>query len=324
MSASHPHGHSHSHSHDHGPSAGAGSPHRALLVALLLTAGFAVVEAVGGWLSGSLALLSDAGHMVTDAAALGLALFASAVARRPASKRASYGYGRAEVLAAFVNAIAMLAVVAAIGIEAVRRLLAPAPVAGGMVVTVAVAGLAVNLVAAWVLSRSTGSLNTRGALLHVMGDLLGSLAALVAGGVIIATGWTPIDPILSLVVALLILRSTWQLLKQSTGVLMERVPVHLDFDAIGRSLAALPGVAGVHDLHVWNMTAEGVALSAHVSLARGDDWLATLAHARRMLRDEYGIRHLTLQPTWPAIVDVDERRVIPVVPAAGDSPPHVH
>ena len=330
MSRSHP---ATSHEHDHGHAHGAGdahrhtltggnglSPRRALVVALGLTLGFSVIEAVGGWMAGSLALLSDAGHMVTDAAALGLALFADAVARRPPSNRASYGYGRAEVLAAFVNAIAMLAVAAAIGIEAVRRLLAPTPVAGGMVVGIALAGLAVNLVAAWVLSRASGSLNTRGALLHVLGDLLGSLAAVVAGGVIIATGWMPIDPILSLAVGLLILRSTWQLLKQSTGVLMEGVPTHLDFDAIGRSLAALPGVSDVHDLHIWNMTSEGVALSAHLSLARGEDWLATLAHAKRVLAVEYGIRHATLQPTWPvAPVTTDERRVIPVVAQGSDS-----
>ncbi len=250
-----------------------GGARRALIVALALTGGFAVVEGIGGWMAGSLALLSDAGHMITDAAALGLALFADAVARRPASSRASYGYGRAEVLAAFVNAIAMLAVVALIGIEAIRRLLDPSPVAGGAVTTIAAVGLAVNLVAAWVLSRAGGSsFNTRGALLHVMGDLLGSLAALVAGGVIMATGWMPIDPILSLAVALLILRSTWQLLKQSTGVLMESVPRHLDFDAIGRSLAALPGVSDVHDLHIWNMSTRG-----------GGAFRASLDRARRRL-----------------------------------------
>ena len=301
--------------HDHRHRAGGATGNRrALSIALALTAGFALVEAVGGWYSGSLALLSDAGHMITDAAALGLALFADAVARRPPSRRASYGYGRAEVLAAFVNAIAMLAVVAGIAIEAFRRLLDPAPVAGGWVVGIALAGLVVNLLAAWVLARAAGSLNTRGALLHVMGDLLGSLAAIVAGGVIVATGWTPIDPLLSLAVALLILRSTWQLLKQSTGVLMEGVPTHLDYDAIGRSLAALPGVTDVHDLHIWHMTSEGIALSAHLSLARSDDWLATLAHAKRILASDYGIRHATLQPTWPVPSTVgDDRRVIPVV-----------
>ena len=331
-------GHPHSHSHATPPPGahahGAGSNRRALAIALALTVAFSVVEAVGGWMSGSLALLSDAGHMITDGAALGLALFADYIARRPPSRRATYGYGRAEVLAAFINAIAMLAVVAAIGIEAVRRLLAPTPVAGETVVAIAIAGLLVNIAAAWVLSRASGSLNTRGALLHVLGDLLGSLAAVVAGGVIMATGWTPIDPILSIAVALLILRSTLQLLKQSTGVLMEGVPAHLDYEAIGRALAGIPGVADVHDLHVWHIAAEGVALSAHVSLVRGGDWLAVLAQAKRILANEFEIRHATLQPTWPVTAAVrEDQKVIAVVPAEEehehdhDHPgpvPHVH
>ena len=298
---------------------------RALLLALLLTAGFALVEAIGGWMAGSLALLSDAGHMVTDAAALGLALFANAIGRRPPSQRASYGYGRAEVLAAFVNAIVMLAVVAAIAIEAVRRLLAPTPVAGGMVLGIAIAGLTINIACAWLLSRASGSINARGAMIHVLGDLLGSRAAIIAGGVIIATGWMPIDPILSMVVSLLILRSTVQLLKQSTGVLMEGVPAHLDYNAIGNALARLPGVTGVHDLHVWNMTAERAALSAHIAMADGSAWPQTLAGAQRMLAQEFAIEHVTLQPDWPAVQP--GRKVIPVsalesvaAPVSGNRP----
>ena len=173
-----------------------------------LTGGFAAVEAVAGYLAGSLALISDAGHMVTDAASFVVALIASAVAARPPSHRASYGYARAEVLAAFVNALAMLALIVWIAVEAVRRLLDPVPVAGPTVMVVAAVGLAVNLVVAFMLSRGASGINARGALLHVFGDLLGSVAALVAGAVIYRTGWMPIDPILSLVVALLILRST--------------------------------------------------------------------------------------------------------------------
>jgi cobalt-zinc-cadmium efflux system protein len=283
---------------------------RALLLALLLTAGFAVVEAIGGWMAGSLALLSDAGHMVTDAAALGLALFANAIGRRPPSQHASYGYGRAEVLAAFVNAIVMLAVVAAIAVEAVRRLLAPTAVAGGMVLGIALAGLTINIACAWLLSQASGSLNARGAMIHVLGDLLGSLAAIIAGGVIVVTGWMPIDPILSIAVSLLILRSTLQLLKQSAGVLMEGVPTHLDYNAIGNALARLPGVTGVHDLHVWNMTAERAALSAHIVLADGGEWPRTLAGAQRMLAREFAIEHVTLQPDWPAAPP--GKKVIPV------------
>jgi len=326
MTPSHaPHSHSHGHGHDHGAHAHVAVDHadgpnvrRALLLALVLTAGFALVEAIGGWLAGSLALMSDAGHMVTDAAALGLALFANAIGRRPPSLRASYGYGRAEVLAAFVNAIVMLAVVAAIAIEAVRRLLDPAPVKGGMVLGIALAGLAVNVVCAWVLSRASGSLNARGAMIHVLGDLLGSLAAIVAGGVILVTGWMPIDPILSLAVSLLILRSTLQLLRQSTGVLMEGVPAHLDYNAIGHSLARLPGVTGVHDLHVWNMTAERAALSAHIALTDGSLWPETLAAAQRMLAANFAIEHVTLQPDWPQAPSW--RKVIPVAALeSGDS-----
>ena len=236
-----------SHGHEHGPRNGhahASTTVRALWIALALTAGFAGVEAIGGWLAGSLALISDAGHMVTDAASFVVALIAAAVARRPPSRRASYGYARAEVLAAFVNALAMLALVVWIAVEAVQRLLAPLPVAAPVVMAVAVAGLAINILVAWLLARAGGGINARGALLHVFGDLLGSVAALVAGAVIYATGWTPIDPILSLAVALLILRSTLELLRQSTGVLMEGVPAHLSYEAIGRALAGIAGVTG--------------------------------------------------------------------------------
>jgi cobalt-zinc-cadmium efflux system protein len=296
----HNHGYDHAHDHGHAHAHAAEITTRALWVALLLTAGFAVVEAVGGYLAGSLALISDAGHMVTDAAAFVLALIAQAVARRPPSGRASYGYARAEVLAAFVNALGMLALVVWIAVEAVQRLLAPTPVAGPIVMVVAAAGMAVNVVVAWMLSRAAGNINARGAMLHVLGDLLGSVGALVAGAVIWFTGWTPIDPILSVVVALLILRSTWELLKQSTGVLMERVPPHLSWEAIGRALAGLPGVVEVHDLHIWPIGADRVALSAHLTLADGDVWPRVLAAARRMLAQEHGIDHVTLQPTWPA------------------------
>ena len=196
---------------------------RSLWIAFSLTLGFAAIEAAGGWLAGSLALLSDAGHMITDSAALAIALLAQHVSQRPPSRRASYGYARAEVLAAFINALIMLAVIVWIAVEAVRRLLAPSPVIGGVVVAVAAAGLVVNIVSAWLLSGHH-SLNSRAALLHVLGDMLGSVAAVVAGAVIVATGWLPIDPILSLFVSALILRSTWMLLRASTQVLMEGVP----------------------------------------------------------------------------------------------------
>lgn len=276
---------------------------RMLWFALSLTGGFAIVEAIGGLLAGSLALLSDAGHMVADAASFLVALLAQWVARRPPSERASYGYARAEVLAAFVNALAMLALVVWIAVAAVRRLFAPEPVEGPTVMAVALAGLAVNVVVALLLARAGESINARGALLHVMGDLLGSVAALVAGAVVHFTGWLPIDPLLSLVVALLILRSTWALLGQSGGVLMERVPPHLPYAAIGQALASIPGVEGVHDLHVWRFGSTRVALSAHVEVTGADAWLRVLSDAQQMLALRFGIDHVTLQPSWPAGAD---------------------
>lgn len=294
---------------------------RALRIAVVLTIGFAIVEAAGGWLAGSLALLADAGHMVTDAAALGIALAAQHVARLPPSHRASYGYARAEVIAAFINALLMLAIVVGISVEAARRLLSPSPVAGGMVMVIAAVGLLINMFAAWSLSHGQ-SLNSRAALLHVSGDMLGSVAAIVAGAVVAATGWMPIDPILSLLVAALVLRSTWLLLKASTHVLMEGVPAHLSYDEIGRALTRVAGVAAVHDLHVWQMTSDRTALSAHLLIRDAQAWPQVLLTAQRLLAERYRIDHVTLQPAWheaPA-----DRRVIPLTPIAGDDKPHLH
>jgi cobalt-zinc-cadmium efflux system protein len=290
---------------------------RALAAALALTAGYAIVEAVGGWLAGSLALLSDAGHMATDAAALGLAHFAQWIARRPPSPRASYGYARAEVLAAFVNALALLLLVGFIVFEAIQRIVTPAPVAGGTVLGIASVGLLVNLVTAWVLARASSSAGARSALLHVLSDALGSVAAIVAGAVILATGWTPIDPLLSLLTAVLILRATWRLLVQTTGVLMEGVPAHLDYREIGGALTAIAGVNGVHDLHVWLMSTREAALSAHVTIDSGDAWPPILEAARRMLAERFHIDHVTLQPSWPLESAYADRRIIPIVPANG-------
>jgi cobalt-zinc-cadmium efflux system protein len=323
-SETHGHGHGrHGPAHAHSHVASADRPARqALSRALVLTAVFALVEAAGGWLAGSLALLSDAGHMFTDAAALGLALFAQWIAQRPPSRRASYGYARAEVLAAFINALALLALVVFIAIEAVRRLLVPQPVAGGMVLAIAFVGLMANLGSAWILARAGSSLNARSAMLHVLSDMLGSAAAIVAGAVILFTGWTPIDPILSLAVSLLILRSTWRLLAQSTGVLMEGVPTHLSYDEIGRALAAVRGVVAIHDLHVWHMTSDRVALSAHLLIQESSEWPQTLAAAQRLLAERFGIDHVTLQPDWRA--PTPGKRVIPVTPIAPGDNPRVH
>ncbi|NRR31555.1 cation transporter [Oxalobacteraceae bacterium] len=263
--------------------------------ALLLTLGFAVVEVAAGFFSHSLALISDAGHMVTDAASLGLALLAQIIAKRPPSPRHSFGFGRAEALAAFVNGLAMLAVVGWIVSEAVQRFAHPSTVDGGTVFVVAGIGLAINVAVAWVLSRDQESLNTRAALVHVMGDLLGSVAALAAGGVIYLTGWMQIDPLLSILVSLLILRSTLAVLRDSYHFLMEGVPRHIDYLQVGADLEQVPGVLSVHDLHVWEMTPGQPALIGHVQVGTLNDWPQVLSGIKSMLLEKHKIDHVTLQ-----------------------------
>ncbi|MFN3716561.1 MAG: cation diffusion facilitator family transporter [Thiobacillus sp.] len=267
-----------------------------LLIALLLTLSFAGVEAFAGWWSGSLALMADAGHMVTDSSALGLAAVAAWLARRPPSLSHSYGLVRAEVLAALFNGVLMLALIGFIVSEAIARIGAPRDIAGGAVVGVAAIGLGVNLAVAWVLSRGEATLNSRAALLHVMGDALGSIAAIASGIVILATGWTPIDPLLSLFVAALILVSALRLLREVLHVLMEGVPSRVHLDEVGGDLAALPGVVRVHDLHVWTLSSGTIALSAHMELRDLADWPRLLAAARETLLRRHGITHVTLQP----------------------------
>jgi cobalt-zinc-cadmium efflux system protein len=297
----------HAHNHDHEISLengedhtshhlGHSGGHNGLLVALLLTLGFAVVEVLAGFWSGSLALLSDAAHMVTDASSLGLAAAAAWLARRPPSLLHSFGLVRAEILAALVNSLAMLVLIGFIVFEAIQRFSEPHPIAGGTVVTVAVIGLIINLVVAWTLHRGEQTLNSRAALLHVLGDALGSVAAITAGVVILTTGWTPIDPLLSLFVALLISVSAIRLLREAVHVLMEGVPLHIKLEDVGGDLAALPGVLRVHDLHVWTLSSGTLALSAHLEIKNLADWPALLDASRHALESRHGIRHVTLQP----------------------------
>jgi len=293
-------GHAHHAGHAHGPhhghSCGGLSGSRALGIALLLTLGYAGVELVTGLWFGSLALVSDAGHMFSDAVALALAWVAAWLSQRPAGLRHSFGLARAEVIAGFVNGLSMLLVVVLIVVEAIRRLLAPAPVAGLGVLVVAFVGLLLNLAAAFIISRGERNLNTRAALLHVMSDVLGSVIAMAAGAVIYFTGWTPIDPILSLVISVLILASTIHLLREALHVLMEGVPAAIRLEEVGQALARVPGVSSVHDLHVWNISSGRVALSAHLELTSLDGWPQLLADARSLLLDRFGIEHVTLQP----------------------------
>ena len=273
---------------------------------LLLTLGFALVEAFAGFWSNSLALISDAGHMVTDATALGLALLAQIIAKRPPSPRHSFGFGRAEALAAFINSLAMLAVVGWIVFEALQRFSSPQTVKGEAVFTVAAIGLAVNLAVAWVLSHDKQNINARAALVHVLGDLLGSVAALIAGAVIYLTGWMPIDPLLSLLVSLLILKSTLGVLRESYHSLMEGVPHHIDYLRVGADLAEVSGVLSVHDLHVWEMSPGQPALIGHTEIRDMREWPAVLRAIKTMLLEKHGIDHVTLQPELPAMAERGE------------------
>ena len=284
----------HKHAHHHG---GGNAPEQRqrLLLAVALTWAYALVEAIAGWRGGSLALLADAGHMVTDGAALGLALLASWIAVRPPSARHSFGLGRVELLAALVNALAMLVVVFGIGVEAWSRFQSPRPVDGALVGLVAVIGLGVNLLVAWKLSHGQDNMNVRGAFLHVMGDVLGSVAAIVAGLVVWATGWTPIDPLLSLLIGGLVLAASLRLLRDAVHGLLDGVPATVTLPDLGRDLAAVSGVIEVHDLHVWSLSGERLALSAHVRVEDLADWPAVL-HGLRHKAEERGIGHATFQP----------------------------
>lgn len=290
MTAHNHHAHEHGHHHHH-TAAG-----KTLVAALSITFLFAILEAVGGFISDSLALLGDAGHMFSDAAALGLAAFAAWLAKKPPSSRHSYGMLRAEVVAALVNSVFMLVVVTNIVIAAVGRVQNPHAVDGEIVIWIATAGLIVNIFVAWLLMRGEQTLNVRGALLHVMGDMLGSVAALASGIAIYFWSWNIIDPILSLLICLLILFSTLRLLREVLNVIMEGVPLHLDLEEVGRSMAARENVHSVHDLHIWTLASGKVALSAHVVIADINRWSEILQDVLQFLHEEFDIDHVTLQP----------------------------
>ncbi|HAG06618.1 MAG TPA: cation transporter [Peptococcaceae bacterium] len=267
-----------------------------LLWALGITVAFAVTELVGGLLANSLALLSDAGHMAGDVAALLLSLLALWFAGRPATEAKTFGYHRAEVVAAFVNAAALLVITGFIFYEAYRRFLAPPSVQSELMMGVAVAGLLANAATAWILcGGSRENLNVRGAFLHVLGDLLGSAGAVAAAVIIMLTGWTLADPIISAFIGTLIVTGAWRLLAQSLHVLMEGVPSHLRYRDIAAAILAVPGVLDVHDLHVWSITTGFPALSCHVVIADNFRSSDVLARLQGMLRERFGIDHATLQ-----------------------------
>lgn len=265
--------------------------------ALAITCTFMVIEVAGGLISGSLALLADAGHMLTDTAALALAWLAARLTQRPTSPRRSYGYHRAQVLAAFVNALALFGVVVWIVSEAIDRLSMPRAIEGTTMLGVALAGLAAN--GAVYLTLRTGAqdnLNVSAARLHVLGDLLGSVGAITAAAVILATGWTPIDPILSVLVAALILRSAWSLLLKSASILMEDAPESVDPDALRATLLqAVPGVSDVHDIHCWSLTTGQTMLTLHLTLDPDAEAAQVLREAKHVLVDRFDISHSALQ-----------------------------
>jgi cobalt-zinc-cadmium efflux system protein len=307
----HHHGHGGDHRHERGESGhahhhGPPSSQSQLFWALLLTGGCMVIEAVGGWLASSLALLADAGHMLTDCASLAMSYAAVRAASRPATAEMTYGHHRWQVLAAFVNGLALLLLAAWIAVEAVLRLHAGATVQGGVVAGVAAVGLLVNIVAFAVLSRGEGNLNVRGALAHVIGDMLGSLAALIAGGIILLVGWMPADPILSAVVALLMVRSGWRIARESAHILLEGTPANFDAVRVERELlSAVPEVTGVHHLHVWCLTDERPVMTLHAVLCEGADRDRALIDIQSMLRKQFGVEHATVQIELVQCADED-------------------
>lgn len=280
------------HSHDHGQ----GANKKALAVVLSFTLTYMFAEVVGGLLTGSLALLADAAHMLSDNVALGLALFAFWLSAKPPTPNRSFGYKRTEILAALFNGITIVAISIWIFYEASQRLQDPPEVLGGWMMVVAVIGLVVNLAGAVILARSAGeNLNMQGALRHVLADLLGSVGVIVAAVTIILTGWRYADPLISILIGVLVLASSWKLLRDSVNILLESSPPGMDAAEVGRRMAAAEGVVEVHDLHVWTVTSGFSALSAHVLVGSEEDCHACRRQLEGILYDEFGIEHTTLQ-----------------------------
>lgn len=285
------HGHHHGHHHHHGS-----RNLKILAFAVILTLGFAAIEALSGWLANSLALLSDAGHMAADSLSLVLAAIAAWISTKPPSKSHSYGLGRAEVLGAWISSILILIVIIAISIEAIERLRSPENVSGGTVMLVASIGVLINLLIAYILSKGDKSLNIRAAILHVLGDLLGSFSALIAGAVIYFTHWTAIDPILSIFICILILVASIRLLRESLLILMEGVPKYISIQAVREKILAAHGVDTIHDLHIWNLASGSTVLSAHVEIDEMGLWPQILEQLKQTLKATFNIDHITIQP----------------------------
>ncbi|MGH7447549.1 MAG: cation diffusion facilitator family transporter [Longimicrobiales bacterium] len=295
-------GHDHGHdSHDHYRDLG----RQRLIVVLSITAAYMIIEFAGGWISNSLALMADAGHMLSDVAALGLTAFALWFSQKPATPGKTYGYMRIEILAALVNGATLIVIALLILWQAYARFRDPQDVHGTLMLGVAAGGLLVNIIAAYLLhSSSAHNLNLRGAYLHVLGDLLGSVGAISAALIIISTGWMPADPIISVIVALLILVGAWRLVRESVDVLLEAVPRHIDMSAVEASIRRIPGVEEVHDLHVWTLTSGYLAMSGHTVIRDAARHQATIAAVHDAMHREFGISHVTIQ--------VDHRTIVPL------------
>jgi cobalt-zinc-cadmium efflux system protein len=266
-----------------------------IFYAVAFTALFGVVEALSGWWSGSLTLLSDSGHMGVDALALSLAAFASWIVRRPTTAKHTYGFGRAEVIVAWLSSILLIVLIIRIVFEAINRLHTPYPIAGKTVIVVAVLGLLINVLTAWVLHKGEKTLNTKAAFLHVLSDLLGSVAVLASGIIIYFTNWTKIDPILSIFVCMLVLIATIRLLRESLLVLMEGTPAHIDTSDVKLVMQQVRGVSTIHDLHIWTLTSGTILLTAHVVVTDQNCWPTIIDNLREVIQKNFGITHVTLQ-----------------------------
>ena len=296
MGHHHHHGHHHGAGHSHHHHADDGHNARRLIVVLLLTAAYMLAEAIGGWYSHSLALIADAGHMLSDVAALALSLFAVWISRKPPTAARSYGYHRTEILAALANAATLIAISVWVCVEAYQRLQAPSAVEGRLVMAIAAGGFLINLAGMWVLSGGRhGNLNIRGAWLHVATDALGNIGTVAAGAAVAYLGWRRADPIASVAIALLVCWSAWALLRESVDVLMEGTPSGIEPAQVRDSLAAVEGVAAVHDLHIWSITSGRISLSAHIAVDGSRPDRDVLPDLCEQLRVVYGITHVTLQ-----------------------------
>ena len=288
-------GHDHSHGHSHADARDAGNVGR-LRIALGLTFLYMIAEAVGGWLTNSLALIADAGHMLTDVAAMALTLFAFSFASRPANARKTYGYYRLEILAAFVNGVTLVVLSIWVIYEAIQRWWTPPEVMGPQLLMIAAGGLIVNLISAFLLhSGQQHNVNMRGAFLHVIGDLLGSVAAIVAGLLIIFAGWMWADPAASILISVIIIIGAWRLVGESVDILLEGTPAHIDIGEVERSLRGSAGVLGVHDLHIWTISSGLYAMSVHISHDSTVRHAELMASLRETLQHRFGIDHLTIQ-----------------------------